>query len=290
MRSVAVRRRARRALADLDRRVRRSGSARPARAALGTAALRRTEAWIHDTADGHAEYRRAIGPADDEITAVCVSKRPEHLGVMVDALARQRDVDVFVVFVATSSDFDLEAVDGVLANAAIAGHRVIDPPFETTLGAGLNLGLGAAPTRFVAKIDDDDQYGPHYLADALRAHSFAGAAVVGKHSYYADVASTGGRYLRFAGNDFRYSGTLAGGTFVIDRERTGDLEFPNVSIGEDRAFLEACHRRRESTFSADRFNFVQWRGESNTWKISDEEFISGCRLVDPLDPDHVVDR
>jgi len=150
--------------------------------------------------------------------------------------------------------------------------------------------MASSSSRFVAKFDDDDRYGAHHLVDSLRAHGYAGAGVVGKHTYYAEIEATGERLLRFPGNEFRYTSTLAGGTLVIDRDRTGDLAFDDISLGEDRAFIAACNRRGLSTFSADRFNFVQSRGRDNTWTIADADFAAETVPVSQADPVHVVDR
>ena len=208
---------------------------------------------------------------------------------VVANVARQAThVAVDLVFVANDPGFvdvDLEACFD-----AVGGATIVVPAPGTTLGAALNLGLDATSERFAAKLDDDDWYGPGYLLDGLRAHRYAGAGVVGKHTYYAQLEATGQRHLRFPGHEFQYSGTLAGGSLLIDRERVGDLRFEDISLGEDRAFLAACHRRGASTFSADRFGFVQHRGRGNTWSISDDDFLVGCVRVDPDRPEHQVER
>ena len=74
---------------------------------------------------------------------------------------------------------------------------------------------------------------------------------------------------------------------VIDRDRIGDQRFENVSLGEDRAFLAQCHRRGFSTFSADRFNFVQMRTGTNTWNIDDASFLADSIVASPS---VVIDR
>ena len=192
------------------------------------------------------------------------------------------------MLVPTGSGWDREATE--VAVRELDRGTVIWGAEEASLGEALNHGIGATGARFIAKVDDDDHYGPHYLADALRAHGFAGAGVVGKHSYYADVEETEERLLRFPGHDFSYGSTLAGGTLVIDRERVGDLRFDHVSLGEDRAFIHACHRAGVSTYSADRFNFVQHRGSANTWQVGAELYLAGCSPVDADAPEHAVDR
>ena len=127
------------------------------------------------------------------------------------------------------SDVDVEA--SVERSSQGCRATVLRRPRERSLGACLNDGMDATDARFVAKFDDDDLYGPQYLADALRAFTYSGAGVVGKHTYYAYLAGSDRTVLRFPAREFSYSSTLAGGTLVIDRDRTGSLRFPDVSIG-----------------------------------------------------------
>ncbi|MFW2335259.1 glycosyltransferase [Ilumatobacter sp.] len=256
------------------------------------AALRRRgaslEAWHGSTSARHAQYRRDHRIAAGSAAIICVSKRPCHLRSVIETVAGQQECDAEFVLVPTGDGWNRERTNVALSE--LERGRVIWGAEESSLGEALNVGIAATAARFIAKLDDDDHYGPHYLADALRAHGFAGAGVVGKHSYYADVEGLDDRVLRFPGHDFSYASTLAGGTLVIDRERVGDLRFDHVSLGEDRAFIGACHRLGVSTYSADRFNFVQNRGADNTWQIGADLFLAGCIPVDSDAPEHAVDR
>lgn len=275
-----------RTYADLRRRVARGGTANSALASLGDPSRSQLADWLDITAERHERYRREHPVPRDRVAAVCVSMRPDMIGDVVANVSRQRDVDVELIFVANSPEFDTVAVEAALA--PLGRSVIIDrPPSHTSLGEALNRGFDRTDARYVAKLDDDDMYGPHYLADSLRAHGYAGAGVVGKHSYYARLAASGTTHLRFPANEFRYSGTLAGGTLVIDRERVGDQRFNDVSLGEDREFLTECHRRGVSSFSADRFNFVQLRTGTNTWAISDSAFLEGSCPVMPDEVEHI---
>jgi len=274
-----------RTYADARRRLARTGSAYDARRSFS---VRPDHVdWPIRSFEEFADYRSRIPLAASRVSVLCVTQRPSMISAVVRNVARQRDVDVELVIVTNSDGFDPAVVES--ATAMLGRCTVLPEPPVTSLGACLNRGMIACANRFVAKMDDDDHYGEHYLADSLRAHSYAGAAVVGKHSYYADVVAVDARYLRFPGNEFRYSGTLAGGTLVIDRHRTGALAFEDRSLGEDRAFLRACHRRGLSTFSADRFGFVQHRGDDNTWRASAEQFLVGAIEIDPAATEHTND-
>jgi hypothetical protein len=264
--------------ADLGRVATRRGSARSALQSLGGPMRDDAEVWDNATRSRHDDYRRAHAVPSGRVAVVCVSMRPQMLDAVVANISRQIDVDLEAVYVANAETFDMHAVEDSLAS--IERMTILRPPAHTSLGAALNQAMEHTDARFVAKFDDDDVYGPWFLADSLRAHGYAGAGVVGKHSYYAQIARTGSTYLRFPQNEFRYSGTLAGGTLVIDRDRIGDQRFDDVSLGEDRAFLAQCHRRGFSTFSADRFNFLQMRTGSNTWAFADASFLEGATAVD----------
>lgn len=274
-----------RTYADLRRRLARGGSARDAHRVFSVAPDHPD--WPTRSFEEFDDYRSSIPPAAHEVSVVCVTHRPSMITAVADNVARQCGIDVELVVVTNADGFDPAAVES--ATATLERCTVLSEPGATSLGACLNRGMAACSHRFVAKMDDDDYYTEHYLVDSLRAHSYAGAAVVGKHSYYADVAATGARYLRFPGNEFRYSGTLAGGTLVVDRDRTGDLTFEDRSLGEDRAFLRACHRRGLSTFAADRFGFVQHRGVDNTWRLPVEHFLVGAVEVALTAAEHAVD-
>jgi hypothetical protein len=203
------------------------------------------------------------------------------LEAVIGNVARQSHRQLEFVLVTNADAYDEIDVDSALETLRSQDIEatVLRRSPSQTLGACLNDGVDVTDARFVAKFDDDDLYGSEYLADSLRAHSYAGAGVVGKHTYYAFVAAADRTVLRFPANEFRYSATLAGGTLVIDRERTGDLRFDEVSLGEDRSFIAACHRRGVCTFSADRFNYVQFRAHDNTWTVADEEYLTGTVAV-----------
>ena len=269
--------------------LRRTGSAAPALDGVGPVDRAPIEGWNEVTAARHEQYRDAVELPNGVVTVMCVSRRPDRFDEGVRAVTSQVEVPVRLVFVANDPGFDVDRCRARLGEEPFDAEFLV-PPDGTSLGVGLNMALAATSTRWVAKFDDDDLYGPHHLADSLRALGYSGAGVVGKHSYYADVVGAGERVIRFPGNEFTYSGTLAGGTLVIDRDRVGGQQFDDISLGEDRAFLAACHRRGVSTFAADRFNFVQVRTGDNTWRVPDDVFLRNTLTVDAADPIHRVDR
>lgn len=244
--------------------------------------------WLAASEEAHGRYRELVEPLPDDVGIVCSTNRPQFVDALAANLARQRRAAVVVVVTHG------EAVDPAVVRSACRDLpvpvEVIDGSAIATLGDCLNAGLERLPTRFVAKFDDDDHYGDHYLDDALRAHRFADAGVVGKHSWFGYLPRRSELVVRFPRNEFRYTGTLAGGTLVIDRQRTGPIRFPSLDFGEDRGLLRACHRRFVRTFSADRFNYVQVRAGHNTWPIADDEFARTAVTVGRSLDTAVTDR
>lgn len=249
--------------------------------------------WLVETADRQSSWRAGSlarwAPSSEEagVTVVCVTNRPHQLDEVVANYERQQHPHRQLLVVTNSRAFDLEAVRARLA--VVEGASTIDIDEDASLGSCLNVALERCRTRSFAKFDDDDWYGPHFLTDLVLAQRFADAAVVGKHSYFVHLLDGDVRLLRFPGREFVYTSFVAGGTLLVDTSRTGHVRFADRSVGEDSAFLEACLRRGQSVFGADRFNYVQRRGADNTWQAGSDALTAGAAVVDPASPAGAVE-
>lgn len=234
--------------------------------------------------------RQVIGsqvqlPPNDEklsVTAVCVSKRPWLIPRVAEMLNAQNDVNVKVIYVAhgegaVEKDV-LEAFKGVESCRFL---RVTGD--DKVLADGLNLALDRCETDVVAKIDDDDYYGPNYLLDACLALQYSGAALVGKTSFFCYVESTNDFALRFAGKHYRYSKHVQGGTLTWSRKKTGNLRFQRVRQGTDSLFLKKLLEKGYEIYSSDPFNFIHVRyanAHDHTWAIEDDKFLEAAKKLD----------
>ena len=93
-------------------------------------------------------------------------------------------------------------------------------------------------TKYIAKIDDDDFYGPHYLQDQINAFTYSNAAIVGKNSYFCYVESQDILGLRFSGKHHQYTKLVQGGTLVWDESKVCDILFKSIRQGTDTAFIK----------------------------------------------------
>lgn len=216
------------------------------------------------------------------VTAVCVSKRPWLIPRVAEMLNAQNGVNVKVIYVAHGEGADekdvLDAFEGV---ESCRFMRITGE--DKVLADGLNLALDSCETDIIAKIDDDDYYGPNYLLDACLALQYSGAALVGKTSFFCYVESTNDFALRFSGKHYRYFKHVQGGTLTWSRKKTGNLTFNRVRQGTDSLFLKDLLAKGCEIYSSDPFNFIHVRYANvhdHTWAISDDKFLEAAKKLD----------
>ena len=125
-------------------------------------------------------------------------------------------------------DLDPAAVRKDLRAKGVTNVEVIAADKELTLGACLNLGVDASDGKYVAKVDDDNFYGRHYLTDLLDCFTHSGAGIVGKWAHYTWLRSSGAVVLRFPYAEHRFEKLVQGGTIILDRDVVTDLRFGDL--------------------------------------------------------------
>lgn len=219
-------------------------------------------------------------PPEPSVTVVCVSNRPENLDHVIDSYRRQSYRSTEFIFVGNSDEFDREHVASRLD--LLDKARALFLPEAATLADGLNAAIEIAEGDYIAKFDDDDDYGGEYLADMMLTFEYSGCAIAGKRSYYAYLHSTDRTVLRFPGREFRNASAVIGGTLVFDRRETSGIRFTPVIRGTDSIFIDDCRAKGLKVFSADRYNFVQHRHvdlSKHTWKIDESAFMKASVQV-----------
>ncbi|NHQ74974.1 glycosyltransferase [Roseovarius gahaiensis] len=227
----------------------------------------------------------------EPVTAICVSRRPEFLGHVARMLGAQTHTDLHVIYVAHGPDHDSDAIRAAFAGIGNFKLLILNKP-DTFLADGLNLALEACETDLVCKIDDDDHYGPAYVANALRSFrdcDHDNIPLSGKARTYCYVQSRDAFGLRFSRNGSNSTfKRVHGGTLFWSRERTGYQKFERVRQGTDSRFTGALLDKGLKIYSADPYDFVHMRYQdtsAHTWQIADDEFMrpmttiaSGLRL------------
>jgi hypothetical protein len=214
--------------------------------------------------------------------------RPEQVDHVLATIAHQSHPAVELVLVTHGFALDEADLRDRAADAGVPDIKIVPADAELTLGACMNLGVAAATRRLVAKVDDDNFYGTHYLTDLVRALDYSRADVVGKWAHLVHLESSGATLLRFAHAEHRFVEQVQGGTLLMRRTLAERIGFDDLPRRVDTTFLAKVRAAGLTVYAADRFNFVSVRRAdtgSHTWPISDKEIMArSSRLLFYGDP------
>jgi len=215
-------------------------------------------------------------PIRPKVAGILVSNRPEDASKAIDRLRAQRvpNFEVVVGCHGFSASVVSDAIDRL---AAVVPVTVLEFDSHTSLGACLNRAITHSGADVVAKMDDDDHYGPAYLIDAVQALMYSGAPIVGKGTSYAYLESEDRTVIRRPGNEERYyNGSPTGATLVWKRSLWEENPFAHRSLGEDLSFLRGARRLGHAVYVNSVYEFVYHRRRSgNTWQAADALFLEG---------------
>jgi spore maturation protein CgeB len=224
--------------------------------------------------------------AEPKVSVVVPTKRPEQLDHVLRTIGKQSLRDIQLVLV--THGFRAEGVEARAAEHGVPEVTIVEACAELSLGACMNFGVEAATGHLVAKVDDDNFYGTHYLTDLVRALDYSGADVVGKWAHLVHLESSGATLLRFGHAEHRFVEQVQGGTLLMRRTLAERIGFEDLPRRVDTTFLAKVREAGLTVYAADRFNFVSVRRAdtgSHTWPMSDKEIIArSSRLLFYGDP------
>ena len=216
-------------------------------------------------------------PAVPTVSAVVPTNRAHELDNVFANVGRQAHRAVELVLVLHGLDLDEADLRARARDLGVPELQVIAAPSHLTLGACMNLGIDASSGDLIAKMDDDNYYGSHYLgdlADALRAQ---GAGIAGKWGHYVWLRSTGAVVLRYPDFENRWVRRIQGGSMLFEGDVVRGLRFGDLPRAVDSDILDRAMADGVSIWSADRYNYVSVRGEDNaahTWTVEDATFMT----------------
>lgn len=207
--------------------------------------------------------------------------RPDRLRPTIDALAAQRGVGLQAI-IATHG---FTPTDADRNYASALGLDPLWLVFDDALSLGevYNAILEEADAPYLAKIDDDDWYGPHYLLDSIMQLQCSGAGITGKNSHFVYAQDRDAVYLRLAHKHHRFVYSVAGATIVTYTRIAKELGFVSETVGEDQDFLGRAFDMGIPIYSSSPFGYAVYRGSNNTW-TADGLFNDAAVLVHEGEP------
>lgn len=161
--------------------------------------------------------------------------------------------------------------------------RVYKLPERYTLGKCLNWAIERAKGTFIAKFDDDDYYGPHYLKESLLALKAKKAPIVGKHSTYVYFEEKKALMEYRKGKEHMLGRRLKGGTLFFRKSVWKKIKFPEDTIGgSDAKWLKKCYNAGYKIYYVSSKNYVCVRRkniQSHTQKRATKQYMKSCELV-----------
>lgn len=208
--------------------------------------------------------RTGINRKDPTVSVLLVTKRAEYLMHILPQIQRQSWGSLELVAVLHGVDRLTSEQEMTLQN--YTGEATILRADENlSFGAALNLATDVASGQIVAKMDDDDWYGPHHIEDLVLAREYSSAALVGcqvEFTYLDGIDVTTRR--RYAGE--RYSDHVAGGSMLMSRS---DL----LELGGWRSTASAVDRGVIDTVLAS--GGVVYRGHGQNYMMHRRRPLTG---------------
>jgi hypothetical protein len=216
------------------------------------------------------------------VSVVAPTHRPGGYEGILASAGRQTHPDVELILGLHGVDEPESRIRDAAAAHGIHDLTIVRLPGGLSLGSVCNELIRAASGTYVARMDDDDFYGPHYLEDQLRAFDYTEADVVGKWTRFILLESVPALGVIFPGTEHVYGTPLCGGTLMMRRELCDEVRFADLTRGEDSRFVIDCAQRGFATYATDRFNYVYVRhadASRHTYRPDDLELLSQTRIV-----------
>ncbi len=228
----------------------------------------------------HVQGRPRL-PRERTVSVLAPTIRKTQLDHILSTFARQVDVDAELLVLTHGFEIADRDFKEACYRHEIESARLLHASASETLGSCLNTLIDAAEGEVLAKMDDDDFYGDHYLADQVAAMFYSGADLVGKEAVYLYLESQNVTLLRSPEREHKFTSFVAGPTLVAEAELLRKYRFEDVTRGEDSRLLGSLRADGVRVYSSDRFNFAQIRssnGEGHTWNVRDLELLAGSNI------------
>jgi len=229
----------------------------------------------HCVSERLTEFRSLIeggSPVVDRpalVSAVVATMRPERLPALIEMIENQVYPSLELILVLNRANFDQTLLSQLQDNMSRT-VRILRGSDTASLGELLSMGCDHAEGAYIAKMDDDDYYGPNFLADQVMCLEFSHARVVGKTRSFIHFRSDERFYLRDNYDEFEYAyNSPRGGTIMFHREVLRYVGWRCLSQGEDVAFIDDCRRFLIPVVSSDMFNYAHTRRDvsEHTWQV-----------------------
>ncbi|GAA3711743.1 hypothetical protein GCM10022224_091600 [Nonomuraea antimicrobica] len=228
--------------------------------------LRRAALRTHGVA---ARWEQLGAPAQaPPLTSVLLAtRRADMVAFALEQVARQRDARLEVILALHGVPKGHPDVAAAI-NAFEGPLTVFEADHRAVFGEVLNDAAARASGSFLLKMDDDDWYGPDFLADLLLAHAYSGAQVVGTVPEFVYLSSIDVTVHRRQVTE-QITSFVAGGTILVERSAFQAVGgFRPLRRSVDTQFQEALQAAGGQIYRTHGLGYILRRGPAanHTWQ------------------------
>jgi hypothetical protein len=216
----------------------------------------------------------------ERISVLLATRRPGRLEDAAAQVAAQDHPDVELVAALHGDGFDDDA-ETRLAALHPGPTRVVRVEGAAPLGDVLNAALDEATGTLIAKMDDDDLYGPGHLSDLVVALDYSGADVVGRWSNETHLVEADVTIAQDLDRQERWAHHLPGATMLVRGDVLRAVRFRRVPRHVDTHLLRGIHAAGGSAYATHRFGFIRRRHEDHTYDPGDARFDAAAADEEP---------
>ncbi len=232
-----------------------------------------------------ARVARLRPPYRAPVSVVMATKRADLLEHAVAQVARQRGVDLELVFAPHGFTPDPARV-AELAGPGVT-TQVLPQGADVMFGDVLEAAAEAASGDIVLKMDDDDWYGPDFVADLLLARDYSGAEIVGMPAEYLYLEPLDVTVRRNDASE-NWGRFVAGGTMMLDRALLREVGgFRPVHRFVDASLLGDVLGAGGRVYRTQGLGYLFRRTDAgHTWQADLDFFLDPARLRERWDGFH----
>ena len=214
------------------------------------------------------------------VSYLTVTKRPQYIEKIIENYQRQQYPNKELLVALNSAEVDIQAVKAHV-HKSVPSARVYQLDADRNIGFCLNWLIQQATGDYWAKMDDDDEYGQHYLQDYVLNVRALDIDVMGKkmgptyfealgQTLYRDPASmSASDFLLHEDNRHHMAGaTFFGKSDLLKRNPFSEALRSSVDV----EFFRSALKKSLNVMLADDFNFTVFRAADkshHTWKEDD---------------------
>ncbi|MEU3309393.1 glycosyltransferase family 2 protein, partial [Nocardiopsis sp. NPDC006832] len=224
-------------------------------------------------------YRSGGGSVEPSVSVVLCTRRPEMVGFALRQVGRQRGVDVEVVLALHGFGVGAPGVSEAVEIFRGSGRSLVvwEPDSGMVFGSVLNGAIARASGSLVAKMDDDDWYGPDHLSDLVWARRYSGADLVGCATEYYHLEQLDLTVRRPVRSE-RFARHVTGAAMLTDRtvmEEVGG--FRPWKVDEDAGLLDDIRVMGGAIYRTHGLGCViRRRPDGHTWREDPGYFLRGA--------------